>query len=149
VGTGCEHERGWRAEFAYPKSLVLLPVAIPFSLSAIESRLATLTAFGTDIFIQDDRVRISLWANGTGYDASGLDYLIGARKAHYVRRQLERTLKRGDRIALLGLGIAVVNGTDSKNVQLVLGNGQMLRIAQKNIVLNEHNMRWECDVKNT
>jgi len=146
-GRVVEHERGWRAEFAYPKSLFLVPAAIPFSLSAIDARLKTLTAFGTDIFIQDDRERIRLWANGAGYDASGLDYIIGARKAHYVRRQSERTLKRGDRIAVLGLGIAVVKETDNKNVQLVLGNRQMLRIARKDIALNEPNMRWEYSAK--
>jgi len=33
-----EHERGWRAEFAYPKSFVLAPGVLPFSLSAIDAR---------------------------------------------------------------------------------------------------------------
>ena len=35
-GTVVEHERGWRAQFAYPKVLFLAADAIPFSLSEIK-----------------------------------------------------------------------------------------------------------------
>lgn len=143
-GRVVEHERGWRAEFAYPKSMFLSPAAIPFSLSAIDARLKTLTAFGTDIFILGDRERIRLWANGTGYDAPGLDYLIRARKEHYVRRQSERTLKRGDRVAVHGRGIAVLQRTDGGLVVLRLGNTQTVRLAEKDIIFSEQNNRWEC-----
>ena len=142
-----EHERGWRAEFAYPKSLFLAPAAIPFSLSAIDARLKTLTAFGTDIFIQHDHERVALWKNGSGYDAAGLDYLINRRKEYYVCRGSERTLRKGDRVALLGLGIAVVAETDDREVGLVLESRRVLRVVRKNITLNEQNRRWECDVK--
>jgi hypothetical protein len=79
-GRVVEHERGWRAEFAYPKALFLVPATIPFSLSQIDARLKTLTVFGIDIFILDDRERVALWRNGSGYDAPGLDYLINSRK---------------------------------------------------------------------
>jgi len=146
-GRMVEHERGWRAEFAYPKSMVLLPAAIPFSLSAIDARLKTLTAFGIDIFIRGDRERIRLWANGTGYDAAGMDYLIQARRQHYLCRQSERTLREGDRVALLGVGIAVVREADGNTVRLMLGSRRVLRVARKNVTLNEQNRRWECDVK--
>ena len=37
-GTVVEHERGWRAQFAYPKSLFLLPDAIPFTLTETDAR---------------------------------------------------------------------------------------------------------------
>jgi len=144
-GRMVEHERGWRAEFAYPKSLFLLSAAIPFSLSAIDARLKTLTAFGTDIFIQQDHERLPLWKKGSGYDAAGLDYLINRGKEHYVRRGSERTLRKGDRVALLGLGIAVVAETDDREVGLVLESRRALRVLRKNIVLNEQNRRWECD----
>jgi len=145
-GRVVEHEHGWRAEFAYPKSMFLLPAAIPFSLSAIDAGLKALTAFGTDIFILGDHEHIRLWANGTGYDSPGLDYLISARKEHYVRRQSERTLKKGDRVAVLGLGIAVVEQVDGEEVHVALGNRLALRIARKEIVVNEQNNRWECEV---
>ena len=139
-----EHRLGWRAQFAYPKSLFLPPDAIPFTLTEIEARLKTLIAFGTDIFILGDHESIRFWKNGAGFDAAGLDYLIKTRKEYYVRRQWERTLKKGDRVAVLGRGIAVVEQADDKEPLVVL-NRLVLRIARKDIVLNQQNMRWECE----
>jgi hypothetical protein len=147
-GRVVEHKLGWRAQFAYPKSLFLPPEAIPFSLSEIDARLKTLIAFGADIFIVGDHESISFWKNGSGYDAAGLDYLIKTRKDYYVRRQRERTLKKGDRVAVLGRGIAVVEQTDDKEALVVLWNSHALRIARKDIVLNQQNMRWEYEANN-
>jgi hypothetical protein len=106
-GTVVERKLGWRAQFAYPKSLFLPPAAIPFTLTEIDARLKTLIAFGVDIFILGDQESIRFWKNGSGFDAAGLDYLIKTRKEYYIRRQWERTLKKGDRVAVLGRGIAV------------------------------------------
>ncbi len=144
-GTVVEHERGWRAQFAYPKTLFLAVDAIPFSLLEINARLKTLAEFGTDIFLLDDRERVALWKHGSGFDAAGLDDLIQTRKEYYVRRQQERTPKKGDRVAVLGHGIAVVKQVDDKEVHVVLGNKLVLRIARKEIVVNERNNRWECE----
>jgi hypothetical protein len=144
-GTVVEHERGWRAQFAYPKSLFLAVDAIPFSLSEINSRLTTLAEFGTDIFLLHDSERLVLWKHGSGFDAAGLDYLINRRKEYYVRRGSERTLKEGDRVAVLGHGIAVVERVDGREVRVALGKRLVLRIARKEIVVNEQNNRWECE----
>jgi preprotein translocase subunit YajC len=143
-GTVVEHKLGWRAQFGYPKSLFLPPDAIPFTLTEIDARLKTLIAFGTDIFILGEYESICFWKNGSGFDATGLDYVIKTRKEYYVRRQLERILKKGDRVALLGRGIAVVEQADEQDTVLVLGNKLELRIARKDIVFNQHNLRWEC-----
>jgi hypothetical protein len=143
-GTVVEHERGWRAQFAYPKVLFLAADAIPFSLSEINSRLKTLAEFGTDIFLLHDCERVALWKHGSGFDAAGLDYLIKTRKEYYVRRQQERSLKKDDRVAVLGHGIAVVEQVDGREVHVALGNRRVLRIALKEIVVNEQNNRWEC-----
>jgi preprotein translocase subunit YajC len=144
-GTIVEHERGWRAQFAYPKVLFLATDTIPFSLSEINARLKTLAEFGTDIFLLRACERVALWKHGSGFDEAGLDYLIQARKEYYVRRQQERTLKKGDRVAVLGHGLAVVEQVDGKEVHVALGNRLVLRIARKEIVLNEQNNRWECE----
>jgi hypothetical protein len=144
-GAVVEHERGWRAQFAYPKTFVLSPDTIPFSLSEINSRLKTLAEFGADIFLLHDCNRVALWKNGSGFDAAGLDYLIKTRGEYYIRRQRERTLKKGDRVAVLGHGIAVVERVDGKDVHVALGNRLVLRIARKEIVMNEQNNRWECE----
>lgn len=84
-GTVVEHRLGWRAQFAYPKSLFLPPDAIPFTLTEMSARLKTLIAFGTDIFIVGDNGSICLWKNSPGFDAAGLDHIIKAREEYYVR----------------------------------------------------------------
>jgi preprotein translocase subunit YajC len=76
-----------------------------------------------------------------------LVYIIEARQKHFQGQQHERTLKKGDRVAMLGGGIAVVEQADEKEALVVFGNGLLLRIARKDIVLNHRNMRWECEAK--
>jgi hypothetical protein len=144
-GAVVEHELGWRAQFAYPKTLSLAADVIPFSLSEINARLKTLAKFGADIFLLRDGEKVALWKHGSGFDGAALDYLIKTRKEFYVRRQKERTLKRGDRVAVLGHGIAVVEEVDGKEVHVVLGSRFVLRIARKEIVINDQNNRWECE----
>jgi len=148
-GTVVEHKLGWRAQFAYPKSLFLPPTAIPFTLTQMDARLKSLIAFGADIFLLGEHESIRFWKNGAGFDAAGLDYLIKTRKEYYARRQRERTLKKGDRVAVLGRGIAVVEQADDRGVAVVLWNRLLLRIARKDIVLNQQNMRWECEASNS
>jgi hypothetical protein len=144
-GTVVEHELGWRAQFAYPKSLFLSCDAIPFTLTEMQARLRTLIAFGTDIFVADPKGNVPLWAKDSGFDAAGLNHLIKTRKQYYDRRQWGRTLKKGDRVAVLGRGIALVQQTDDKEALVVLWNRHVLKIARKDIVLNQQNMRWECE----
>ena len=38
---------------------------------------------------------------------------------------------------------------DGGEVHVAMGNRRVLRIARKDIVLNQQNMRWECEAKNT
>ena len=97
-GTVVEHELGWRAQFAYPKSLALPADLIPSDTKEMESRLGALAAYDTDIFIVGGGQKIPLCRRGLGYDAAGLDYLIGKRTQYYDRRQRNRTLKKGDRV---------------------------------------------------
>jgi hypothetical protein len=139
-----EHEQGFRAEFAYPKSLFLPPDNLPFTLAEIHSRLQALTLYGSDIFVLANGETISLWGKNSGFDPSGLDYLIEIGKEYYDRRRQEQTLKKGDRLAIIGRGIAVVEQADDREVYAVLWNRSVLRIERKEIVWNEVNMRWEA-----
>jgi hypothetical protein len=144
-GTVVEHEQGWRAQLAYPRNLFLPPNALPFTLAEIQSRLNTLTTYRIDIFVADPKRNVPLWAKDAGYSPAGLDYLIERSKQYYDRRRQERTLKKGDRVAILGRGIAVVEQVDGKEVHVVLWNRCMLRIGRKEIVWDEGNTRWETD----
>jgi hypothetical protein len=138
-----EHELGWRAQFAYPKSLFLPPDLIPSETKEMESCLEAFAAYSTDIFIVGGGQKIPLCRRGSGFDAAGLDYLIGKRTQYYARRQRDRTLMRGDRVAVLGRGIAVVERVDSTWIQAVVWNKCELRIARKCIRWDKRNMRWE------
>jgi len=145
-GTVVEHELGWRAQFAYPKTLFLLPDLIPSDTKEMESRLEALAAYGTDIFIVGHGQSIPLCRKGSGFDAAGLDYLIGKRTQYYARRQRDRTLMRGDRVAVLGRGIAVVEHADDTEVHALLSNRSVLRMRRDDIVWNQQNVRWETEV---
>ena len=68
-----------------------------------------------------------------------MDYLIGRRKDWYAHRRL----KTGDRVAILGRGIAVVEQVEGKWIQAVLWNRSVVRIGRREIVWDEGNMRWE------
>jgi DNA-binding CsgD family transcriptional regulator len=99
-GTVVEHELGWRAQFAYPKNLIL-----PFEIIAgwwIEQQIFQIVAelrafeqisgwrgagmipeasdlqallnYGVDLFIDNSKDRIPLWKKGSGFE-SGLDYM--------------------------------------------------------------------------
>ena len=112
----------------------------------MEARLGALAAYDTDIFIVGCGQSIPLCRRGLGYDAAGLDYLIGKRTQYYVRRQRDRTLMKGDRVAVLGRGIAVVERVDGKEVHVVLWNRSILRIGRNHISWDDQNMRWEAEV---
>jgi len=144
-GKVVEHERGWRAQLAYPKNLFLpLPLG-PCRLDEVESRLGTLATYGCDIHVLGEEGNVPRWIRGSGYDASGFDLLVQRCKSWYARRCQERRIKRGDRVAILGRGIAVVEHVDSRWIQAVVWNKCELRIARKEIVWDERNMRWETD----
>jgi hypothetical protein len=65
-GSVVEHELGCRAQFAYPKSLVLPPDLIPSGAKALESRLEALAAYDADILIVGGGQKITLSRRGSG-----------------------------------------------------------------------------------
>jgi hypothetical protein len=144
-GTVVEHELGWRAQFAYPKSLVLPPDLIPSDTKEMEARLGALAAYDIDIFMLGGGRNIPLCRKGSGYDATGIDYLVGMSKQYYDRRQRDRTLMKGDRVAVLGRGIAVVEHTNDAEVQALLRNRTMVRMRRNDVAWNQRNLRWEAE----
>jgi len=86
---------------------------------------------------------VPLWRTGSGVDANGLDVLVRRFSAWYSRRAEQRRIKRGDRMAVLGHGIAVVEQADNDRVQALLGNRNVLRIEREEVVWDQQYMRWE------
>jgi hypothetical protein len=75
-GTIVEHRNGWRAQFAYPKSLVLSTWIIPHNVDQAGSLLTALTKYGADLFLADLPARETLtclWTKRSGYHQKGLD----------------------------------------------------------------------------
>jgi hypothetical protein len=105
-----------------------------------------LTLYSSDIFVLDNGETISLWGKSSGFDQTGLDYLIEMGKESHVRRQRNRTLMKGDRVAVLGRGIAVVEHADDTEVHALLRKRIMVRMRRKYIAWNRRNMRWEAEV---
>jgi hypothetical protein len=145
-GTVVEHEFGWRSQFAYSKTLFLPPDLIPSDTKEMEFRLGALVAYDIDVIILGGGRKIPLCRRGSGFDAAGVDYLIGKRTQYYVRRQRDRTLMKGDRVAILGRGIAVVKHADETEVHALLRNRIMLRMRRKDIAWNRQNIRLEAKI---
>jgi len=142
-GTVEEHELGWRAQFAYPKVLFLPHDTLPLTFAAMQSRLKALIVYGVDIFIAGPKEGIPMWTKDSGYDSAGLDYLLKRSKQYCDRRRQEQILKTGDRVALLALGIGVVEQVDGNDVHLMLGNRHRLKISRKHVAWDRQNTRWE------
>jgi hypothetical protein len=145
-GTVVEHQLGWRAQYAYPKNFTLPLGMVPFGMSRTELWLTYLAAYGCDIFVQHKERTVPLWHGRSGYDAGGLELLVQRCNAWYVRRGEERRIKPGDRVAVLGSGIAVVEQADHNQVHAALWNRIRVRIERRDICWDEQNMRWEAAV---
>jgi hypothetical protein len=143
-GTVVEHQHGWRAQFAYPKSLHVPSDILPATLAEIRSRFQSLVAYGCDIFILHDGGSVPIWGKDSGLDPAGLDFLMSRGKDWYARRR--RTLKRGDCVAIGGRGIAVVEHADDMRVHAVLGKREWVRLLRRDIAWNDTYSRWEASV---
>ena len=51
---------------------------------------------------------------------------------------------KGDRVAVLGRGIAVVEHADDTEVHVLLWNKTILGMRRNDIAWNRQNMRWEA-----
>ena len=51
---------------------------------------------------------------------------------------------RGDRVAVIGRGIAVVEHADDEQVHAILPNRSTLRMGRNEIAWNRQNIRWEA-----
>ena len=97
-GTVIEHEHGWRAQYAYPKSLFLSRHAGLGGTPRSARDLAPFTAYGADIFLHAEGEDVPLWSAHLGYSADGLKRLADA--ARLQTAQAERGLSASVREAM-------------------------------------------------
>ena len=85
-----EHRLGWRAHFAYPKSIVLPVEMTPFGVKVANSMLEALVPYGVDIFLVDGNRKSTLWAKETGYDFTVLTQFLQRAAIPIFRKTLTR-----------------------------------------------------------
>jgi hypothetical protein len=149
-GRMVEHDLGYRAQFAYPKSLVL-PSNIDPRLES--SRMESLMAYGADIFIPPD---VLLWTKN-GYTQAGFDWLAERRKPWCERcrkwhGRILRMLQLEDSVMLLGRGIGFIerndgsSGGNSDSVYVRLANSDLYIVPFDDMVWDCKNSRWEVEL---
>jgi hypothetical protein len=144
-GTVVEHETGWRAEYAYPKRLVLpLTSLLPRDMGSRERSLKMLTAYGCEIALAGKHWTVPLWDKCSGFNGTGVGLLIEQCQSWYDYRRQERQIKPGDRMAVLSHGIGVVERVEGDCVYAQPGSRSMLRAERKDIAWHPGNMRWEA-----
>ena len=134
-------QRGFRAQFAHPKTLHLPSEMLPVILKKIQTRIQALVGYGCDLFIAHNTSSIPLWRKGSALDADGLEFLMSRGNEWYARRTHERTVKPGDRIAVLGRAIALVEQVSAGHVRAKLWNKTVLMIGRKCIRWDEQRDR--------
>ena len=87
-----------------------------------------------------------LWNSDSGLAATGLDYLTNRASKWYIQSNQRSAIKQGDRIAVVGEGMAVVDEIDGTCIRAKLGN-TMLRIARKQVSWKKENLRWETEAR--
>jgi RNA polymerase subunit RPABC4/transcription elongation factor Spt4 len=149
-GKVVEHDLGYRAEFAYPKSLVL-PSDINPRLET--SCLKSLMHYGADIYISPG---ILLWAKNSGYTRAGLEW-VAERLQPFCDRcnkwhlPILKVLQVGDTVMLVGRGIGVVESKDESEPNapvcvVRLGNNDEFVIPSDDMVWDCKYSRWEVEL---
>ena len=135
-GTVIEHELGWRAQYAYPKSFVIPPDLVPWPLRKIEAmaeadkRFGTLVALNIDISLQNQREphvdgEIPLWTTKAGWCHPTL---------------LDRVVVIGD-----NGGVGIVVKSERTEILYVSHTGEVYSKQRKDIVWRRENRRWETE----
>jgi hypothetical protein len=146
------HTLGWRAQFAYPKFFIVPANMIPFNMTLAQERLAAMTEFDVDIYLQPDKEaragqkRIPLWIRDYGYSQQGISFLIEKRKKWYQEHPKTHTLAVGDRLAVLGAtnGIGIVKEISNGEMFYTMFNPNMIyRKLVEDVQWNDTNWRWE------
>jgi hypothetical protein len=103
-GRMVEHKHGWRAQFAYPKTIILsrgnLPLFDVFSVRTtkeVENCLGPLTAYGADIFFEEAKEKVTVWTAHSGYDEAGLIHLLNVTPDE-VSRMFARCTEKAKRV---------------------------------------------------
>lgn len=150
------HTLGWRAQFAYPKFFVVPANMIPVRADEAQQRLAMLTEFDVDVYLQPKREacvgqeRIPLWIREFGYTQQGISLLIERWQRCNSTKIVHAPLTVGDRVAVFsnanGGGIGVIKEISGDDIYYTLFSPNVIYHKKiKDVVWNERNWRWETN----
>ena len=131
-GNVVEHRLGWRAQFAYPKSIVLPSESLLFGrfvqretrAGEIEGYLGSLTAYGADLFVAIPRENAHLGSNSLGYEAFPAENVrLWSRDSGYDL-DLIKCISAGNTKPLAVVPIAVL--MEGRSPRLLTQNGAEL-----------------------
>jgi hypothetical protein len=150
-GKVVEHYRGYRAQFAYPKTLVLQSNIDP---RLETSRMESLMVYGADIYTPSN---VLLWTKQSGYTSAGIAWQAERRKPWCERckkwhGRILRMLQLGDSVMVIGRGNGSVERNDESSggtidsVCVRLGNNDLYIVPFDDMVWDCGNSRWEVDL---
>jgi hypothetical protein len=151
-----DHQLGYRAEFAYPKNMVICARSLPFTIPEIETHLQPLFLYNVDISLTEKeyegkpQVHFPLYKKDEGIQPDAFDWIVNNRKKWYTYEKASlKELQVGDRVAVLGEGLGIVDIATLDVVHVKMYNKLVRCIEAKNIKWNRQNFRWETDTKGT
>jgi hypothetical protein len=147
------HKLGYRAQYAYPKNLIVPTRLVPFEVAELEFVLQTsVFVYGVPVLVCDENIheRLLLWCPEKGINAEGADFLISNR-AYWYNKPIPESVQIGDRVALLGKGIGIVLKIEKGSPSIdgtahIEFKQRTIEVFLKNIVWSRQNNRFECQV---
>jgi hypothetical protein len=144
-GTVVPHSLGYRAQYAYPKNLIIKKHRLPFQQSHCETFLAGMTAYGVPVSLAcAGEEIIPLWDAERGYSAKGIDSVLTDLQKWYQNKVRILAPAVGDRISVSGFGIGciVAHIINTQHIHFLALN-RYYRIAIKDVHYEPKNNRWE------
>jgi hypothetical protein len=150
-----DHRLGYRAQYAYPKNIIIPQDMLPYQLADIEKRLLFLTAYNIDLSLSVPGMEdLPLWLKATGtYEPQAIDWLLNKRKKWYEHHMKDAALKVGDRVSVLGVGIGLIVAVRDESPSIIstvcirMFNTELLTVPRDGVVWSDRNFRWETEGK--
>jgi len=171
-GKICEHELGYRAQFAYPKNLTFRLKELPWSMREVEQEITTLTEYGVDVYFQpskkekrmlgpsiadpegliqtkievleDSAPSVLVYSPESGYNHAAIAQIVD--RAQQAQTISKPSLDVGERVSVKNKGLGVIKSTIGDLVTITMThNKEHWVIPMRSLHFEHRNNRWEAD----
>lgn len=147
-----DHNLGYRAEYAYPKNMVICVRSVPFQIADALKHLEPLMLYNVDISLTAEeyegakQTEYLLYRKDAGLQQEGLDFIVESRQKWYtgVKGSIA-PLAVGDRVSILSKGLGIVHGIEDTKVHVLMYNKMLHTIPARDIKWSRQNHRWETE----